>query len=436
MLDQRALSWRGDLAPGLERSAAGELRIGGIAAHALIATYGSPLVVIDLALLAHAVGEFVSACAPYDIEIAYAGKAMLNAALVKYLAPTPLAIDVCSLGELITAERAAFPAKRLRMHGCGKTDEEVRAVAMGRVGTTIVDGIEEIERLGNLARADKPAEILLRVNTGIEAQTHAYTRTAGEHSKFGISPDQLNAALTLTRRFPGLRVRGLHSHLGSNIFDLDAFGANVDVMVDLLAQGIAQGHQLDVLNVGGGFGVESAPDQPLPARIADVTSALAQRAKTRAILRKILPPKLGIEPGRALIARAGTTLYSVMAVKAHGTRNFAIIDGGLADNPRQALYNAYHHVIMASRPQGDAPRRYAVCGRSCESDEIGEATLAADLAAGDLLAMCTTGAYTFSMASNYNRFPKPAVVFLEGGAHRLVVRRERAEDVVAMDVLE
>lgn len=436
MLEQRSFTWRGDLAPGLERNAKGELVIGGVRAPDLATSYGTPLVIIDVGLLDHAVEEFVAACAPYDIEIAYSGKALLFGALVKKLARTPLAIDVCSLGELLTAERAAFPAARLRMHGCGKTDEEVRAIAAGRVAITIVDGCEEIARLGEAAHNDRPVDILLRVNTGIEAKTHAFVRTAGEHSKFGIAANQLPTALALTRRFPALRTRGLHSHLGSNIFDFDAYGANVDIMVDLLAQGMAAGHPLDQLNLGGGFGVESAPGAELPLPIADIARILAQRVRARAIMRNVQPPRLGIEPGRGIIARAGTTLYTVMAAKVQGAQRFAIIDGGLADNPRPAFYDAHHQLIMASRALGSAPVTYAVCGRSCESDELGEAMLAPDLAAGELVAMCTTGAYTFSMASNYNRFTKPAITFVEGGKHRLVVRRERVEDVVAMDVLE
>jgi diaminopimelate decarboxylase len=231
-----------------------------------------------------------------------------------------------------------------------------------------------------------------------------------------------------------LRLAGVHSHLGSQIFDAEPYVASVAILVDAYARMHAAGAPVRDIVAGGGFGVDVRPDGEridIDVTLGEVARAIARAASARGIP----PPRVGIEPGRAIVAEAGTSLYRVVSVKSQGARRFAIVDGGIADNPRPALYGSYHHPVLANRSGGVALEEFTVCGRSCENDLLVVAPLPADLEPGDLLALETTGAYTYSMASNYNRFPKPAVVFAGNGEHRLVVRRERDDDTLRNDVV-
>ena len=402
--------------------------LGGVSARELAETYGTPLFVIDLDELDLEVDRFARAFEPHGIAVGYAGKAFLCAALAEHLAATPLRLDVCSLGELLTAERGGFPAGRMYFHGCGKTTEELRAIAEHRVAFDVIDNREELERLAELAAPNDPVEVMLRVNTGIEAHTHAFVRTGGENTKFGIPVAQLPEALARLALLPQLRLTGLHAHIGSQIAELAPFLANVD---ELLAAGeVAQRLGLPVAELicGGGIAVEEGPDDARPLDLEALAAGLAARAAGRGF-------RLAIEPGRALIARAGSSLYRVMTVKSQGRRRFVVLDGGLTDNPRPMLYGARHlPQVMAARSLGPAEPA-TLTGRSCENDEMGDYVLPRGLVAGDLVAMRITGAYTYSMASNYNRFGRPPVVFVRGGHHRRAVRGESAEDVTRLDVI-
>ena len=402
--------------------------LGGVPARELAATYGTPLFVVDLDDLDLEIDRFVAACAPHGIGLAYAGKAFLCSAFAEHLAGTALRLDVCSLGELVTAERGGFPAGRMYFHGCGKTGEELQAIVDRRVAFDVIDNREELERLAALASPAAPVDVMLRVNTGIEAHTHAFVRTGGENTKFGVSLAELPAAFARLVALPQLRLIGLHAHIGSQISEPAPFLANLDELLG--AARIAQGMGLPIFELicGGGIGVEEGPDDPRPLDPAALAAGLAERAAASGL-------RLSIEPGRALVARAGSSLYRVMAVKTQGRRRFIIVDGGLTDNPRPLLYGARHlPEVMAARELGpDEPA--TLTGRSCENDEMGDYVLPRALAAGDLLAMRTTGAYTYSMASNYNRFGRPPVVFVRDGHHRRVVRGESAEDVTRLDVV-
>jgi diaminopimelate decarboxylase len=402
-------------------------RFGGVTATDLIAAYGTPLVLIDLDAFDLEVDRFVRAFVERGITVAYAAKALLITALAELLAATPLWIDVCSLGELHTAERGGFPAGRLYFHGVAKTDAELRAIVDGRVAFGVIDGEEEVERLAALASPGAPVDVMLRINTGIEAHTHEFIRTGGENTKFGVPAADAHRVMARIVALPQLRLIGLHSHVGSQIVDVEPLLANVDALVTFADAARALGAPVTALNVGGGIGIESGPEHERPIDLDAFAAALAARAAGT-------PYRLLIEPGRALIARAGTSLYRVVAVKRQGARRFVVVDGGMADNPRPLLYGARHEAEVAvSAAAGDlAPATLA--GRSCENDEIGEYTFPVDLAAGDAIAMRYTGAYTYSMASNYNRFGKPPVVFVRDGTHRRVVRGETAEDVVRNDL--
>lgn len=415
--------------------ATGELRIGGTAAAELATAYGTPLLAIDTDVLDATVARFAALGARLNVDVAYAGKALLFVALARRIARSPLALDVCSLGELLTGESAGMPATRMVLHGCGKTDEELQAAVDGRVGRIVVDNFEELERLTKFAHGRRSLRVLLRVNTGIEAHTHAYVRTGGEESKFGFPVDRLSDAIGRCRDARGLALGGIHSHLGSQIFDGSAYAASLPIALDALAQAVAGGAGSTDLVLGGGFGIDARPTGER-FDIGATLEELARDVAAGARARHIATPRLGIEPGRALVAEAGTSLYRVVAVKRQGARRFAVVDGGMADNPRPALYGAYHHPLLADRVSHAPLVETTVCGRSCENDRLVVAPLPADLASGDLLAVGTTGAYTYSMASNYNRFPKPAIAFAGEHAHRLVVRREASGEVLRYDVLD
>ncbi|HEY0383098.1 MAG TPA: diaminopimelate decarboxylase [Candidatus Elarobacter sp.] len=404
-----------------------EKPLGGVSARELADTYGTPLFVIDLDELDLEIDRFVRACTPHGIAIGYAGKAFLCGALAEHLAATPLRLDVCSLGELVTAEHGGFPAGRMYFHGVGKSDDELRAIVDRRVAFGVIDNHEELERLAPLASQTHPVDVMLRVNTGISAHTHAFVRTGGENTKFGVAVNRLPGIFARIAALPQLRLIGLHAHIGSQIADVAPFLANVDELLAAAELATAAGLPVAELICGGGIGVEEAPDDPRPLAVDVLAAGLAARAAGRGL-------RLAIEPGRALVARAGSSLYRVMAVKTQGRRRFVVVDGGMADNPRPLLYGARHlpEVLAARRTGPDEPATLA--GRSCENDELGDYILPRDLAAGDLVAMRNTGAYTYSMASNYNRFGRPPVVFVRDGHHRRVVRGESADDVTRLDV--
>jgi diaminopimelate decarboxylase len=349
----------------------------------------------------------------------------------RHLVRHPIGLDVCSLGELVTAERAGIGPERLTLHGAGKSDDELAAARDGRVGTIVVDGTEELERLARLARDRCEAGVVLRLNVGIEASTHAFVRTGGNDTKFGIHPRDEAAAQRILRDNLQLRFAGLHAHVGSQIFEPQVYLENVSTLLDAADRFAAAGCVTPRIVIGGGFGVRSDADSDgldVPATIGAVRALL----ETRTAANGMPMPRLGIEPGRAVVARAGTTLYRVLAVKRQSSRTFVIVDGGIAENPRPALYGARHRVIPAAQSIDDEVEA-TLCGRSCENDELGIVSLPRMLRSGDLLAMCATGAYTYSMAGNYNRFPRPAVVGISGGSARLLARRENLDDVLARD---
>jgi diaminopimelate decarboxylase len=401
--------------------------IGGVPARELCAAYGTPLVVIDTGEVELEIDRFVRAFVSRGITVAYAGKAFLVTAFAELLAATPLRLDVCSLGELITGERGGFPAARIYFHGVAKSDAELRAIAAGRVAFGVLDNVEEIERLATIARADAPVNVMLRINTGIEAHTHEFIRTGGENTKFGIPERDAHATIARIAALPQLRLIGLHSHVGSQIVDVDPLVANLNELIVYADAARALGLPVDELNVGGGIGIEKGPGEPRPIDLDAFAERLASRAAGT-------PYRLSIEPGRALVARAGSLLYRVVTVKRQGNRRFVVVDGGMTDNPRPLLYGAHHPADLLASGATGAPAPATLAGRSCENDEIGEYVLPDDVAAGDVIAMRYTGAYTYSMASNYNRFGKPAVVFVRDGTQRRVVRAESDEDASRFDL--
>jgi diaminopimelate decarboxylase len=401
--------------------------IGGVAASELAATYGTPLHLIDTETFELEIERFARAFGGRGITVGYAAKAFLCIGLAELIAHTALRLDVCSLGELLTAERGGVPAGRIYFHGCGKTDAELAAVVEGRVAFDVIDNVEELERLALLAVESPPIDVMLRINTGIEAHTHEYVRTGGENTKFGIAAGDCEAVLLRLRALPQLRLIGLHSHVGSSIVDAQPFVDNLGLLIEWAEAARRIGHPIRELIAGGGMGIERTPGEARPLDLEALAQALAERVRGTEY-------RVAIEPGRALIARAGSTLYRVVAVKRQGVRRFVIVDGGMADNPRPALYGAHHHLDVVHSAASGPTQPATLCGRSCENDRLGEVSVAADLRAGDLVALRTTGAYTYSMASNYNRFGRPPVVFVADGSHRRAVRGERPDDVLRNDL--
>jgi len=406
--------------------------LGGVPAAELARAYGTPLLVLDTDVFDASVARFAALRAELGLDVAYAAKALLVVALARRLVASPLALDVCSLGELLVAERAGFPPARIVMHGCGKTDDELQAAVEGRAGRLVIDNREELERLAAIARNGGPPAVLLRINPGIAAQTHAFVRTGGEDSKFGFAPEEMEGALAAAGA-AGFHVAGLHAHIGSQILESEPFNESLSVLLELYARARRAGAPLREVIAGGGFGVDAGPAGER-LDVAETLRALARRVSGECARLDVPAPRLGVEPGRAIVAEAGTSLYRVVAVKRRGTRRFVIVDGSMADNPRPALYGAYHHPTLVSRRSESGAEAVTLCGRSCENDELVSGELPGDVRAGDLIALRTTGAYTFSMASNYNRFPRPAVVFAGGGTHRAVVRRETSSELMRNDV--
>ena len=397
------------------------MTIGGERVDALAERFGTPMLAIDLRALDGALDAMLAAASPHDIAVSYAAKALLLPDLVRHLYPRPIGIDTASVGELDVALRGGFEPSRLTLHGAGKKSEEFDAVLSGRAGRIVIDGMDELHAF--IARANgREAEVLLRFNTGIEAHTHDFIRTAGNRSKFGFAPSEANGAFALLRSQPSLRVRGVHAHMGSQIYDAAPYVENARRLLKLLGQmRETRFADADTIIIGGGFGVQMRPDAK--DETIDISGTLDAVAR-------VVPSDIHveIEPGRALIAAAGTSIYRVMAVKRFEGRRFVIVDGSMADNPRPALYGAYHHFEAVEPRTPLAPAM--VCGRSCEADELGEAMLPEDLRAGDLVLMRTTGAYTYSMSSNYNRFPRPPVIAVGDGEPQVWAERETLASVL------
>ena len=419
------LVWNGSLPLGCRRDAGGLLYLGDAPADALARAYGTPLIVVNTATIRDAIDRFKAVCDPLGIGFSYAAKAFVCTEMARLLSAKGVGMDVCSLGELEIAESGGYAAERLTMHGAGKTDAELRAALDGRVGRIIVDGLSDLRRLAELAETAGGDEInvVLRLNTGIELDTHPHVLTVGDEAKFGLALEEEAEAAEIVRSSPALVFAGLHAHAGSQIADSSALVENLSALVQAARRFAARGLASRRLIAGGGFGIQYDP-----ARLQDeldVEAAITACADFVTKEGSFGPAALEFEPGRSIVAHAGTTIYEVLAVKRRGDGNIVVVDGGMADNPRPMLYGSYHHIVPVA-DTGAPLRPTTVFGRACESDYIGKVSLPDSLDRGDLLAVCTTGAYTYSMASNYNAFPTPAVVAVSGDEHQRWLDRRPA----------
>ena len=412
-----------DLFPDTARIDAGELELGGLTATALLRAHGSPLLVYDEATL-RAQARAYRTAAP-DAFVCYGTKAFPSVAILKILAEEGLGADVSTLGEIRFAQKAGIPGDRLVMHGNNKSDEELRTAAEAGA-LVVIDSLEEIER----ARSAGVRRSLIRVTPGIDADTHTKIRTGHHGSKFGLPPDDAIEAL---RRLP--EAEGLHVHLGSQLLDAAAALAAVDWMATFAARARDEaGWELRTLDLGGGLGVATAPEEP-SLGIDEFVRGLLAELETALARQGLAPPQVILEPGRSVVARAGVTLYTVGSVKraAAGT-TWVAVDGGISDNPRPALYGARYTALLANRPDEEPAGTYAVAGKHCESgDLLIESVALPEPRRGDILAVPATGAYTLAMSSTYNAVPRPAVVLVRDGEAQVIRRRETVDDLLALE---
>ncbi|WP_051551285.1 diaminopimelate decarboxylase [Nocardioides sp. URHA0020] len=423
------------------RKVDGELHVGGLALPELVAEVNTPAYVLDEEDFRARACAFREAFSSYDVF--YAGKAFLSIAVARWVAEEGLSLDVCSNSELTVALRAGFEPARIGYHGNNKTLIELRRAVEAGVGRIVVDSFDEIERLESIAAAGLTARVMIRVTAGVEAHTHEYIATAHEDQKFGFSITSGDAFEAVRRVLaaPGLELLGLHSHIGSQIFDSSGFEVAARRVLALQARISEElAVTLPEMDLGGGFGIAyTTQDDPAdPAQLATEMSKIVEH-ECRAL--GIPEPRLSIEPGRAIVGPAMCTVYTVGTVKrvqldGGAVRTYVSVDGGMSDNIRTALYDADYSCTLASRGSDAAPVLARVVGKHCEAGDIvvKDEFLPGDVRPGDLLAVPGTGAYCRSMASNYNHALRPPVVAVRDGVARVVVRRETEDDLLATDM--
>jgi diaminopimelate decarboxylase len=424
---------------GAGRRADGVLTLGGVDVRQLATEFGTPVYVCDEEDVRSRCRDYLEAFGP-DGRVFYAAKAFCSRAMLRWVTAEGLGVDVCTGGELEVALSAGVPPEQITMHGNNKSlDELARAVSAG-VGHIVADSFEEIARLAYLAdgAAVRPT-ILVRVTTGVEAHTHEFMATAHDDQKFGFSLAS-GAADEAVRRVldcPGLAFAGLHSHIGSQIFDTAGFEVAAHRVVSLAVR-IRDEHgiEIDELDLGGGFGIAYTESDDAP-EVKELAQSLRDIVDGQCRAAGLWRPRLTVEPGRGIVGPSTVSLYTVGTIKdVDGLRTYVSVDGGMSDNIRTALYDAEYVCALASRSSSAPPMLSRVVGRHCESGDIvvRHAWLPSDLAAGDLLAVPATGAYCWSMASNYNHVPRSAVVAVGDGAARAIVRRESLDDLLSLDV--
>jgi len=430
-----------------KRDAEGQLAIGGVAVGDLAAEFGTPLYVLDkdefFARAMRIKAAFNAAAGRHGTtaKIYYAGKAFLCTEIVRWVDELGLYLDASSGGELAVALAGGIDAKRVGLHGNNKSHSEIgRAVTAG-LGVIVIDSEIEVERIASAAGAqDVIQPVRLRVNTGVHAHTHEYLATAREDQKFGIAIADVPSVVAKIRSHKHLKFLGLHSHIGSQIFAVEGFIEAAKRLVALHAE-LSKDGLLPELNLGGGFGVAYTPaDKPMD--IEEIAFAIVETVAQECKKLGVEIPVLCFEPGRAIVGPAGITLYNVGTTKDvlvgenAEVRKYVSIDGGMSDNARPALYEADYSAVLASRESAAAAALARVVGKHCESGDIvvRDAYLPEDISPNDLLAVATTGAYCFSLASNYNYLARPAVVAVSNGKADLIVRAETEVDLLSRDV--
>jgi diaminopimelate decarboxylase len=414
-----------------------DLTVGGVRLSEIAARYGTPAYVIDEADVRSRCRDYRTAFA--GDEVAYAAKAFLCRAMVRWVEEEKLSLDVCSGGELALARHLEFPPERIIMHGNAKTPADVRAAVEYGVGRMVLDSLTEINQLAVATSPGRPQQVLIRVTPGVDAHGHRAVTTGVEDQKFGFSLASGAAAEAVRRVLdhPTLVLAGLHCHIGSQITDIEAYELAARRMVGLMAA-IRAEHGITVreLDLGGGHAVAYRPgDAGFDLHAG--ASALRSTVQDACAAHRLPVPRLIIEPGRAIVARSTVTLYRVLTVKRiPGIRTYVAVDGGMSDNPRPALYGARYTARMIGRTAEKPPEPMTVVGRHCEAGDViaADVPLPADLRPGDLLAVPCTGAYHHSMASTYNQIGRPPVIAVRNGTARVLIRRETEEDLQRRDI--
>ena len=428
------------------RNAEGAVEVGGVDVRRIAEEVGTPAFVLDEDDFRHRARAFRDAFAeafrPHrGADVYYAGKAFLCGAVARWVEEDGLGLDVCTGGELAVALRAGFPASRIALHGNNKSASEIRRALEAGVGRIVIDSLDEIDQVDEIAaRLGLRAGVMLRVTTGVEAHTHEFIATAHEDQKFGLSLTGGSAFEAVHRVLdaPQLDLLGLHSHIGSQIFDTGGFEVAARRVLQLVARVRDElGHTIDQLDLGGGFGVmyntQHTPSTP-EALAAGIVEKQCHELELDV-------PHLAFEPGRAIAGPSTQTLYSVGTVKdvrlgGPHHRVYVSVDGGMSDNVRTALYDADYSCLLTGRVSEAAPEVVRVVGKHCESGDIvvKDEYLPADVRRGDLISVPVTGAYCYSLASNYNHVPRPPVIAVRDGEIRTLIRRETEEDLLGLDV--
>ena len=409
------------------------LVIGGCDTVELAERFGTPVLVLDRATLEARAKAFASVLEPSRIH--YAGKALCCVAVLEVVRDLGLSLDVCTGGELATALAASFPTERITFHGNNKSEAELQMALDAGVGRIVVDSFDEIERLD---RMNATADLMVRVTPGVEAHTHEYVQTGQEDSKFGftLADGVAMEALRRANNAGDCTLLGIHAHIGSQIFELSAFDLAVERLADFLAAARDDfGFEARDLNLGGGFGIAHTRDETTPDP-AESVSRLVSIVEREFSKRSLPIPDVYIEPGRATIGASTVTVYRVGTIKEiPGVRTYVSVDGGMSDNIRPALYEARYEARLANRMGAASGPRVTVAGKHCESGDIliRDVHLPSDVRVGDLLVIPATGAYTYSMANNYNRIPRPPIVMVAEGGATEIVRRETYDDVLKLD---
>ena len=418
---------------------AGHLTIGGVDSLKLAKEYGTPLVVYDVSQIRNQIRAFKKVFEEEQVNyaVSYASKAFASIAMYQVANEEGAYTDVVSAGELYTAMKANFPMERVSFHGNNKSKEELEMAVKNHVGKIMIDNFYEINLLNQvLEEQDSEINVMLRITPGISAHTHEYDQTGQVDSKFGfdLKSGQADKALQEVLKNQRMHMLGIHAHIGSQIFELNGFEMAAAKLVDVAASWRKNyDYTAQVINVGGGFGIKYVQEDH-PLKPEEFVKAIVKTIKDEATKHNFPLPEIDIEPGRSIVGPAGYNLYKVGSKKEiPGLVPYVAVDGGMGDNIRPALYQAKYETVLANDPQRKASQEFHVAGKYCESGDILADAKLPSLKAGDILAMLDTGAYGYSMASNYNRNPRPAVVFAEDGKAQVVIRRESLEDLVHLD---
>lgn len=426
----------------LDVNAEGHLTIGGLDTVSLAKEYGTPLYVMDEDLIREHCRSFKESIDRYygGAGLAcYASKAFSCKAIYRIMNEEGMGVDVVSGGELYTALKAGFPMDRVCFHGNNKTDDELALALENNVGRIVVDNIYELNRLNEMAeKQGRTAKIMYRIKPGIDAHTHNFVKTGQIDSKFGFALETGEAfeAVKEAIALPHIELVGLHCHIGSQILDIDPFECAAEVMLHFIGKIKKElGYEIRDLNLGGGFGIKyTEGDNPVP--YDSYMEKVSEKVKAVCAEEGIKLPFILIEPGRSVVAPAGITLYTVGGIKhIPNIRTYVSIDGGMCDNPRYILYQSEYEAVVANRAAELRTESVTIAGKCCETgDLIGEGMPVQKIEVGDTLAILATGAYNYSMSSNYNRIPKPPVVMIKDGQSRIVVKRETLDDIIRNDV--